>query len=165
MKAKKPIFIIEHLEPKLFPWCLIEYESISKMIGRQNLWFTNIKQGKDRRNLSHLGKTYRDKVKDMSLKNVCILDPFAPKTLNPEETKEFDYYIFGGILGNNPMDKRTEKELTRFIKEGEKRNLGFGQFSTDNAVFTVLEIINGKSMEEMKFQEELEIKIDKIQST
>src|SRR3989344_8842271 len=98
---KKLVFIIEHLEPELYEWCLIEYESISRIVGRKNLWFTNIKTGKDRRRLSKMGKTFREKVKDMNLKRICILDPFASKKLNPVEASEFDYYIFGGILGNH----------------------------------------------------------------
>jgi len=40
----KTVYIIEHLEPKLFPWCMIEYKHISKTVGKSNLWFTNIKQ-------------------------------------------------------------------------------------------------------------------------
>ena len=35
-------FIIEHLEPELYDWCLIEYEHISKIVGKENLIFTNI---------------------------------------------------------------------------------------------------------------------------
>ena len=40
------IYVIEHLEPKLWEWCEIEYESISKIVGKENLWFTNIKNEK-----------------------------------------------------------------------------------------------------------------------
>ncbi len=35
-------FIIEHLEPELYPWCLIEYKHISKIVGKNNLIYTNI---------------------------------------------------------------------------------------------------------------------------
>src|SRR3989344_4588506 len=41
---KKQIYIIEHLEQKLWPWCVIEYKHISKIAGKNNLWFTNIKK-------------------------------------------------------------------------------------------------------------------------
>ena len=37
-------FIIEHLEKKLFEWCLIEYEHISKIVGKNNLIITNVKK-------------------------------------------------------------------------------------------------------------------------
>ena len=159
------IFIIEHLEPELYEWCLIEYESISKIIGKDNLWFTNIKNKKDKLKLSKFGKVFAGRVIDMNLKKVCILDPFAEKTLSPKETSHFDYFIFGGILVNHTMNRRTERELARFIKNGEKRNIGREQFSTDNAVFVVSRIINGIPLENMQFQNEIEIKIDKIQST
>ena len=41
---KKPVFIIEHLEKGISKWSLIEYKNISSFIGRNNLWFTNIKR-------------------------------------------------------------------------------------------------------------------------
>ena len=37
------IYIIEHLEPKLWEWCILEYEHISQTVGKDNLWFTNIR--------------------------------------------------------------------------------------------------------------------------
>ena len=39
----KPIFIIEHLEPRVWRWCEIEYESISKIVDQ--VWFTNLARG------------------------------------------------------------------------------------------------------------------------
>ena len=78
MNTKKT-FIIEHLEPKLWEWCLIEYEHISETIGRENLWFTNIKNEKDKQKLEKVGKVFRESVKEMSLNNICILDPESKK--------------------------------------------------------------------------------------
>ena len=39
----RQIYIIEHLEPKIGRWTLIEYAHISKIVGKRSLWFTNIK--------------------------------------------------------------------------------------------------------------------------
>ena len=30
---------------------------------------------------------------------VCLLDPAAEKNLNPDDSKDFDVFLFGGILG------------------------------------------------------------------
>ena len=162
----KPIFIIEHLEPKLWPWCIIEYKSISKLVGKDNLWFTNINK-RDKQKLSNYGKVYTESIKnlDIEFSKACILDPDAPKTLEPQDAKSFQYFIFGGILGDDPPRKRTAPELTSFIPQAHKRNIGKEQFSTDNAVYVANEIINGKSLKEIPFQDTIEIPINKVEST
>ncbi|HLC31782.1 MAG TPA: SAM-dependent methyltransferase [Candidatus Nanoarchaeia archaeon] len=157
----KPIFIIEHLEPKLYPWCLIEYKSISKIIPKEQLWFTNTNSKK----LKTLGKTTKQSVTSLSLQNACILDPEAPQTLSPEEAKQFEYFILGGILGDHPPRKRTTPELTQFLPNAKARNIGKEQLSTDNAVFVTHQILSGIPLSKMKFQQSLEIPINKIEST
>ena len=142
MQAKKPIYIIEHLEPELFEWCLIEYEHISETVGKDNLWFTNVKNEKDRGTLKQIGKVFSESVGQMKLEGACILDPEAEETLEPGEGNS--YYIFGGILGDFPPRKRTKKELTPFIPDAEARNIGKEQMSTYNAVFTVKQIAENK---------------------
>ena len=158
----KQTFIIEHLEPKLWEWCIIEYKNISKIIGKKNLWFTNIKE--NGKKLQALGKVIEESIKNLNLKNACVLDPKAREELNSRDSKKFDYFIFGGILGNHPPEKRTEKELSNYIKWAKKRNLGKAQLSTDSAVFVVKQILEGKKLIEMKFQDSAEIKINKIES-
>ena len=49
-------FVIEHLESELYEWCLIEYEHISKIVGKDNLTFTNIKS-EDKKKLRDYGIT------------------------------------------------------------------------------------------------------------
>ena len=158
----KPTIIIEHLEPEVWPWCKIEYESISKIIPKQNLWFTNIKK-KDKF-LSSLGKVSPESVINMNLKNACILDPNAKETLTPTGAKQFDYFIIGGILGDYPPRKRTKEELTNKIHNMKARNIGTKQFSTDNAVYVLKQIIEGTPLEKMKFKNKVTIKINKIES-
>ena len=41
---KRQIYVIEHLEPRIYRWCVIEYKHISKIVGKENLWFTNGKR-------------------------------------------------------------------------------------------------------------------------
>jgi len=160
-----PIYIIEHLEPEIYPWCLIEYKNISKIVGKDNLWFTNIKtKSKNSEELKKYGKVIKESVANLNLKNACVLDPEAPKLLEPKEAKSFDYFIFGGILGDYPPRKRTTPELTSKMKGTEARNIGKSQFSTDNAVLVTKEIIDGKKFEDMKFQDNLTIQINDIES-
>lgn len=158
----KHIIIIEHLEPKLWPWCKIEYKSISKLVKKPNLWFTNIKQNNSR--LGSFGKTLSSSVINMDLDNVCVLDPDAKKQLTPKEAKKFKYFVIGGILGDYPPKKRTKVELTKKIKGSQARNMGSKQFSTDNAVYVLNKIINGTPISKIKFQNKLNLKINDIES-
>lgn len=160
-----PIYIIEHLEPELYEWCIIEYKNISRIVGKSSLWFTNIKQ-KDKDKLKNYGKVIQTSIKELNLSNACVLDPEAEKTLSPEEAKKYSYFIFGGILGDNPPRKRTSPELTIFLKQKAKvRNLGKKQFSTDNAVYVTKQITKGKPLSSLKFKNTIEIKINSIEST
>ena len=51
-----PIFIIEHLEPRLSKWCLIEYKHISEIAGKRNLWLANVKRESERKKLEGYGR-------------------------------------------------------------------------------------------------------------
>src|SRR3989338_5749437 len=118
-----PTYIIEHLEPRLWKWCRIEYKHISQLVGKQNLWFTNITKGSPE--LQKYGKVITKSVVQLLLSKVCVLDPDAEKTLTPQDARRFDYLIFGGILGNDPPQKRTAPELTaKFTYPIETRNIG-----------------------------------------
>ncbi len=155
------IYIIEHLEPRVWKWCLIEYEHISSIVGKENLWITNVKRKNAK--LEQFGKVFKESVKDLDLQNAVVLDPEAENILTPQDAK-FDYFIFGGILGDYPPKKRTEKELTQFVPHFEKRHIGKEQFPTDNAVYVVKKIIEGKNFEELKFIDKHEIQFDEFRS-
>ncbi len=158
------IFIIEHLEPKLWPWCIIEYKHISKTIGKSRVWFTNIPRSQIKK-LAHYGKVFTQSVKSFQLENACILDPESNTTLTPNNAKKFQYFILGGILGDNPPKKRTAPELTQFLPNAKPFNIGKAQMSTDNAAYVTNKIIKGTPLNKIPFQDEIEIKINKIEST
>ncbi len=158
----KPVFIIEHLEPKLDRWAFLEYERIAKIVGKKNTWFTNIRKGTKK--LNNLGNVLHTSVKDLTLTSACVLDPQAPRLLTPQDAKHFKYFIIGGILGDSPPKKRTRKELTRFLPAAEKRNIGNKQFSTDNAAYVVHKIALGTPLNKIKYHDTIEIPIDKIAS-
>ncbi|MDP2749323.1 MAG: SAM-dependent methyltransferase [Nanoarchaeota archaeon] len=149
-------YIIEHLEPRLYKWCLIEYKHISKIVGKENLIFTKITK-KQAEKLKTIGECHEKSVSELDFKDLCILDPAAKKTLTPKDAKDFKYMIFGGILGDYPPRERTSKELP--VKNAERRNIGKEQFPTDNAVFVCKSICDGTPMEKMEFQNELKLEI------
>lgn len=159
---KRKIFIIENLEPELWKWCIFEYKNVSKIVGKNNLWFTNIKR--DSKKLKKYGKTLSKSVSKLNLSKICILDPESNKTLTPKEAQKYEHFVFGGILGDYPPKKRTKNELTSNLKNAKSYNIGKEQMSTDNAVAVVKEIIKGKNLNELKFKDKLEIRINKIES-
>tara|TARA_Y100000031_G_C8127509_1_gene341246 strand:+ start:356 stop:895 length:540 start_codon:yes stop_codon:yes gene_type:complete len=140
-------FIIEHLEPSLSEWCLLEYNHISKIVGKNNLIFSNSKSSR----LNELGVVKAKSVDKLNLKNACLLDPRAKQTLTNKD--KFDYLIFGGILGDDPPRDRTS-----LIKlKCEKRNLGKEQMSTDTAVLVTKKILEGTQLKDLDFKDEIEI--------
>ena len=157
-----PVYIIEHLEPRLWKWCIIEYKHISGIVGKNNLWFTNIKNGS--KELEKYGKVIKESVAGLSLKKSCLFDPNARKTFNPKEAKHFNYFIFGGILGDNPPKKRTKQRLAKALIGIKTFNIGKKQMSTDNAVYAVNEICKGIPIKKMEFKDNIEIAVGENES-
>lgn len=153
-------FIIEHLEPSISKWCLIEYENISKIVGKENLIITNLPK-KDFKKLKQLAELHEQPILTMPLKNTCLLDQKAKRLLAPKDN--FNYYIFGGILGDYPEQGRTEKCLTSKLPKSklikpETRNLGNMQMSTDTAVLVTKLIAKDKTpFQKIKFTDKPEI--------
>ena len=136
---------------------LLEYIHCSKIVGKSNIIFTNIGE-KYRDKLRKYGKVYKESVENLHFKSICVLDPSAKKQLSKTDGKRFKYFVIGGILGDFPRRRRTAKILKK-IKE--RRNLGKRQFSTDNAIYVAKEILKGRSLEDFKFKNGIEIPIGK----
>lgn len=138
-------FIIEHLEPFISEWCMIEYENISKIVGKENLIITNLPR-KDFKKLKQLAELHEESVLTIPLKNSCLLEPKSKRILTANDN--FNYLIFGGILGGHPEQGRTEKYLTSKLPgkliNPETRNLGKMQMSTDTAVLVTKMIARDK---------------------
>ena len=160
-------FVIEHLEPKLYEWCLIEYEHISKTIGKRNLVFTIIKNKKEQNKLRKYGNVYEKSIAGLKLKNICVLSQYSKKTLATKDKNKFQYFVFGGILGDNPAKKRTIQLINRLKHSKVKfqtRNLGSKQMPTDTAVYVAKKILEGKKLSDFKFVDKLEIEINENES-
>ena len=147
-------FIVEHMEPEMYSWCVIEYTHISRIVGKSNLIFTNVKKGAEL--INNIGDVRIESVKELKLNNLCLLDPSAKQLLKTEDKKQFDYFLFGGILGDFPRRRRTGK-LSDVTKD--KRNLGDKQMSTDTAVMVAKMILDGKKFEEITFKDGIEIEM------
>ncbi|MEM4239748.1 MAG: SAM-dependent methyltransferase [Candidatus Woesearchaeota archaeon] len=151
-----PVFIIEHMEPRVWKWCYLEYKHISTIVGKENLWFTNVKTGKAQ--LRRLGKVFSKSVTEMNLENPVILDADANKTLTPKEAKKFSHIIFGGILGDYPPRGRT-KDLRIKMPGVEARNMGKEQMSTDTAVLVAYTILSGMPLHKIRFTHHVDIDV------
>ena len=142
-------FIIEHLTDKLYEWCLIEYKHISEITDKKNLMFTNVNNINDFKKLEKFGEVKKESVTKLNLRNACLLDPKASKTLNSRE--KFDHFIFRGILADFSKQGTTKKYLTSKLKNVEVRNLSTKQMSTDTAVLVTKLITKGKKIDEIAF--------------
>lgn len=159
-------YVIEHLENELYEWCLIEYEHISRIVGKGNLIFTNIKN-KDIPKLKKYGTVYKKGISELYFEKICILSQYSKKTLTKNDKNKFQYFVFGGILGDNPAKNRTNfliKKLKNSKVKFEARNLGDVQMPTDNAVFVAKKIIDGAKFHQMKFCDNVEIEINENES-
>jgi ribosome biogenesis SPOUT family RNA methylase Rps3 len=148
-------YVIEHMDPELWIWSLLEYKHIASFVGKDNLIITNVKE----KEISKIDfcEAHTETADELELKRVCILDPAAEKTLEPSDAKRFDYLVFGGILGNEPAEGRT-KDLQ--VGGAERRNLGKEQLPTDNAVMVAKKIVEGKKLSELKFEYNITIELD-----
>ena len=158
-------FIIEHIELKLYEWCLIEYKHISKIVGKKNLIFTNIKNKQNK--LKKYGAVYEKSISELNFNNICVLSQYSKKTLATKDKNKFQYFVFGGILGDNPAKKRTNQLINRLKQSKikfEARNLGNKQMPADTAVYVAKKILEGKKLSDFKFVDKLEIEINENES-
>ena len=158
-------YIVENFEKKIGEWCFYEYEHISEIVGKSNIAFTNAK-GDVAKKISSLGETAGKRAAEFIPKSarVCVLDMDAEQQLTPKDAKNFDYMVFGGILGTNPPAGRTKmiyEADPKATKQWQKRNLGKRQMSTDTAVNVAKQVLDGKPMEKIEFEDDVELVMSK----
>ncbi|MFH1439400.1 MAG: SAM-dependent methyltransferase [Candidatus Woesearchaeota archaeon] len=166
-------YIIEHLDKRLYKWCFLEYKHAAEIVGKANIIFTNVSGKKSVEKLSVFGKVYTESLVDTNIldnNKICILDLNADKMLTTKDKDKFDYFVFGGIMGDYPPQNRT-KTIAESLKEKEKkdgtkihfekRHMGKEQMSTDTAVLAAKMIIeDGKNFSEIKFKDTIIIPIN-----
>ncbi|KAF9997134.1 hypothetical protein BGZ80_009764 [Entomortierella chlamydospora] len=158
-------YIIEHMEEGMHEWCKLEYEHMISVCGPDHVYFTALTP----RTLAGMPETlskahcHTEDILTMGdripHKKVCLLDPASPHVLSPEDGETYDFFLFGGILGDDPPRDRT----------GELRKLGFAtrhlgpvQMTTDTALNVTRRVVEGKvPLDQIPFIDHPEIKLRK----
>ncbi|MBS3104911.1 hypothetical protein J4234_01500 [Candidatus Woesearchaeota archaeon] len=159
-------FIIEHLEKELYEWCLIEYQHISEIVGKNSTIFTNINK-KNIKKLKKYGIVFEKSVSELKFNNLCVLSQYSKKALATNDKSRFEYFVFGGILGDNPSKKRTNiliRNLKKHNVKFETRSLRNKQMPADIAVYVAKKTLEGKKLSDFKFVDELEIELNENES-
>jgi ribosome biogenesis SPOUT family RNA methylase Rps3 len=161
---KQPQLVIEHCEPILSEWLLLEYKHAAKLWG-ENLIFTRVANNKTARVLQKLGTVQKKKAKDIFSSRKCIvLDPQAKKPFTPNDCVRCDAIIIGGLLGYEKPKGRTKKIIS-VKSDFQTRHLGKLQLSIDGAVFVAKAIYLGLNLKDIEIAREIEIIHDSVHST
>lgn len=166
-------YVIEHMEQGFTEWVILEYCTIIKEVGAENLILTSLPEGTvipEELKQAGLQWTTDDVTKigtteaPITKERVCLLDPAAETDLVPEEHAQFDYFVFGGILGDHPPRDRTGELRKKYGFAG--RRLGSKQMTTDTAVRTTQLIVKDKKkFEEIEFIDYPEFRFNKNEAT
>lgn len=159
----RTIFVIEHLEPRLSRWLLLEYKHASSIVGRGNLIITNAKGLKEV--LEDIAIVYEESVVELlgtklRPRKTIILEPKAEKLLEPEDFNDEVMVIVGGIMGDHPPKGRTWTMLTsKLLGKAKPRSLGPLQFSIDGAVYVAYEVSKGRELIDIEVVDGVEIEV------
>lgn len=114
-------YVVEHLDPELGAWSELEYITIAKETHNRGGTFVLSSlpfQLALPRNLStEPGFKAEDRAVEEiypegnGKERVCLLDPAAEKDLSPDDGRDFDVFLFGGILGKSwPVCEETQRK-------------------------------------------------------
>ncbi|CAN6633506.1 protein arginine N-methyltransferase Sfm1p [Trichomonascus vanleenenianus] len=160
------------MEEGFSDWVKLEYLQIVRDVGQENFIISSIPPNAQiPQEFKDAGIQYTDKditelqavLPDFEKSRVCLLDPSAKEEFCPEDRDKFDYFAFGGILGDDPPRDRTG-ELRKHGFIG--RRLGPVQMTTDTAV-RVTKIIcdEQRPLEAIDFLDHPELKFSRYEST
>ena len=114
---------------------LLEYENMLKIVGEGNLLITNfphkIENPEKWKGLSFIKESINDL--NIPFEKICLLDSEASEEMCPGDIEKFDYFLFGGILGNVDEFDFDRTSVLR-VKGFPTRSLGSMQMTTDTAV-------------------------------
>lgn len=174
-------YIIEHMEQGFSEWVTLEYSQIIRELGSENLILSSLPSGttaKDipeallslglrwtTKDLNHLTEAFAD-LEPLQNGRVCLLDPRAPQDIQPSEARDFDYFVFGGILGDHPPRDRTSEIKMQYPELVVGRRLGDKQMTTDTAVRTTQLIVEKKTpLEQIRFIDYPEFRFNENEAT
>ncbi|KAI1105113.1 DUF431-domain-containing protein [Jackrogersella minutella] len=169
---QRQTYIVEHLDPELGQWSELEYIAIAQETQQRpgnTFMLSSLPDGfQVPEKLAQIPAFRAEKrgVEDVyadAKDRVCLLDPQAEKDLNPEDKREFDVFLFGGILGDDPPRDRTSE----LRKKGFKgRRLGPVQMTTDTAVRVTRMVIEEQfTLNKIPFVDFPELKFNDHEST
>lgn len=174
-------YIIEHMEEGFSEWVILEYSQILRDVGQKNLILSSLPKGTTEKDipkrLLDLGLQWttddltqlKHKFPELeALKDgrVCLLDPRATQDLEPADASKFDYFVFGGILGDHPPRDRTKELKTAYPSLLVPRRLGDKQMTTDTAIRTTQIIIEKQiAFNDVKFIDYPEFRFSKKEAT
>ncbi|KWU47236.1 DUF431-domain-containing protein [Rhodotorula sp. JG-1b] len=171
-------YVIEHMEEDnadaTFPhWIALEYAQMLKWASPNKVIFSSLSPASVKSLSEQLiargaspdafraetkSVTELMKEENVALDKVCLLDPRATGEIAPQDGKEFDWFLFGGILGDDPPRDRTG--ILR-AKGFPGRHLGPVQMTTDTALgVTSLVVQGGKTLSTIKFVDHPTIQFD-----
>jgi ribosome biogenesis SPOUT family RNA methylase Rps3 len=181
-------FIVEHLDPELEQWSALEYKCIARETAASgsSFYLTSVPHSlqlpESLKNVSELNVEHRgiEEIYADKKDRVCLLDPAATKELSPEDGDNFDIFLFGGILGDDPprgmlehtfgcdlLSNQMPDRTSELRKKGYTgRRLGPVQMTTDTAVRTTRIVVQDRiELENIKYVDNPEIKVDEHEST
>ncbi|ODQ63995.1 DUF431-domain-containing protein [Nadsonia fulvescens var. elongata DSM 6958] len=168
-------YIIEHMESEFSEWVRLEYLAIQKDVGLENFYLSSLPAGttdadipkslidnKIQWTTCEVTK-FAEKYPGFDYSRVCLLDPSADQDICPEDTDKFDFFLFGGILGDHPPRDRTG-ELRKYGFPG--RRLGKMQMTTDTAVRVTQLVVEGQNkLDGINYIDYPEFRFNKMEST
>ncbi|KKK18780.1 hypothetical protein ARAM_005818 [Aspergillus rambellii] len=169
---KTPVtIVVEHLDPELGSWSALEYGCIAResyVSGSRFLLSsvpTSLQMPEDLASTKGLEVEHRsvEEIFAERKSKVCLLDPAAEVELSPADGDNFEVFLFGGILGDDPPRDRTS-ELRKKGYAG--RRLGPKQMTTDTAVRVTRLVVHEKvPLEEIQYIDYPEIVINEHERT
>ncbi|OCT44827.1 hypothetical protein CLCR_06155 [Cladophialophora carrionii] len=173
MTDAKYTFVVEHLDPELGPWSALEYETIAKESQQTACHFIlsslpqSLLETQTLKDLAELGAQARTDSIETYFANkkerICLLDPAAKQELGPADAEDFDVFLFGGILGDDPPRDRTG-ELRK--KGFNGRRLGPIQMTTDTAVRVTRKVVlEHIPLDKIQYVDFPELKLDEHEAT
>ncbi|KOS20097.1 Uncharacterized protein ESCO_006225 [Escovopsis weberi] len=110
MASSGKTFIVEHLDPELGRWSELEYQAIANETRDSRGTFIlsslppafNVPAGLSANGAFRAETRGVEELYAADKSRVCLLDPAAAQDLAPHDGDDFDVFLFGGILGDDP---------------------------------------------------------------
>ena len=118
-------YIVEHLDPELGPWSVLEYLVIAKESEENEALFCLSSVPKSLIIPQEIQVVKGTVVEGRSVEElyekdkgrICLLDPAALEELSPLDGAKFDIFLFGGILGTRIVPARCHEPGDQLMME------------------------------------------------